>query len=119
MPQRLPVDVVAEFRGLKPASQFTRRESGEVITVPAKLKFEYSWPNGDVMYVEVSGRTLDNMTPAIDYSGFARGDLFRLQGEAVIPERNEEGVYSGFRCHACEAVSAEDLAVVRPIAKAS
>ena len=90
MATRIPVDFHAEFRGLKPAGSFVKRDTGEKIAIPAKLKFEVQKDDGDVENVEISGTVLDRCSPPVDYGSFKRGDEFRCQGVAVIQERGAD-----------------------------
>lgn len=90
MATRIPVDFVAEFRGTKPASSFVKRETGEKIAIPPKLKFEVSKEDGDVENVEISGTVLDRCSPPVNHAAFKRGEMFRCQGVAVIQERGAD-----------------------------
>lgn len=87
---RLPVDVTVEYRGVKPPSEFTRRDTGQVFPVPAKLKFEHRTANGDVMLIEVSGSQLDKVDPPLDYDALKVGERVHLSGEAVIQDRGSD-----------------------------
>lgn len=90
MAQRLPVDLVAEFRGMKPASTFPNKQTGEIVNVPAKLKFEQQREDGDVQLVDISAAPLERMTPPVDPASFKRGDYYRIQGEVILQDRGSD-----------------------------
>lgn len=89
MALRLPVDFVAEYRGVKPAGQFTRRDTGEVVDIPAKLKFEITYPDGDVDLAEVSAASLEKIQ-GLDPTKFDRGQVMHLRGEVMIQDRGSD-----------------------------
>lgn len=90
MATRLPIDLVAEFRGLKPAGTFTKKDTGEVVDIPAKLKLEVSRDDGDVDLIEISSSALDRATPPVEYGAFKRGELIRLRGEVMLQDRGSD-----------------------------
>jgi hypothetical protein len=90
MPTRVPVALSVEFRGTKPAREYTVRKTGEVRTASAVLKFEHERENGDVDLIEVAASTFDRMSPSVDCAKFKRGERFRLSGTAVIQDRGSD-----------------------------
>lgn len=110
MPMRLPVSLEVEFRGVKPQRDYVIRETGEKRTAAAVLKFEFDKPDGDVGVIEVTGSTLDRMSPAVDYSKFKKGDRFMLDAEAVIQDRGSDWD-SYVSVLACEVVKARSGAL--------
>jgi len=108
MPMRLPVTLEVEFRGVKPQRDYTIRDTGERRTAPPVLKFECEKPDGDVEVVEVSGSSLDRMTPAVDYAKFRKGDRFTLNGVAVIQDRGSDWD-SYLAVAGCEPVKARSV----------
>jgi hypothetical protein len=76
----LPVDVVVELRGTRPAGQFVNRESGQLVEYPASAKFEYELPNGDVGNLEVSGSALAKAEGGFDFNTAQKGQKVRLVG---------------------------------------
>lgn len=87
---RIPVALNVEFRGVKPQREYTVRETGELKTAQAVLKFEQELDNGDVEMIEVAASTFDRMSPPIDYSRFERGGRYRLDGVAVLQDRGSD-----------------------------
>lgn len=107
MSQRLPVNVHAEYRGSKPAGQFTARDTGEVIAIPEKLRFEFDNGEGPDL-LEVSLSALDKVKPAFDASVLKKGDTVHILGVAVIPEKGSpQGGF--FSITACSVVEASKL----------
>lgn len=104
MPMRLPVSLEVEYRGVKPQREYTLRETGEVRTASAVLKFEAELPDGDIALIEVAGTTLDRLRPAVDYKSFMRGQRFMLSGTAVIQDRGSD-YDSYFAVTSCEPVA--------------
>src|SRR5438309_10890601 len=90
MAQRLPLDLIAEYRGMRPAGSFTRKETREVVETPARLKFELSLEDGDVETFDVAGSQLDRCQPPFDYSKLERGDIVRLRGFVVLQQRGSD-----------------------------
>lgn len=109
MSQRLPVSVVAEYRGSKQASKFTKRDTGEVVDVAEKLKFEYVWDDGEPDVIEVAITALDRATPPFDAGKLKKGDMVRLVGEAVIQDRGVIDKNSYFSLRSCVALTAAEL----------
>jgi uncharacterized protein YaiE (UPF0345 family) len=90
MPNRLPVAVDAEYRGIAAASEFVARDTGEKVQVPPKLKFEYDTFDGDVEMLVVSGSQFDKVQGAPDYKTFKRGDRMVLVGLVVLQDRGSD-----------------------------
>ena len=90
MPSKLPVDFEAEYRGVAPESSFVRRDTGERVEVPPKLKFEFEKFDGDVELVTVSGSQFDKAHGAPDHKTLKRGDRLRLVGTAVLQDRGSD-----------------------------
>lgn len=84
---RLPFSFLAEYRGVEAASSFTRKDTGEVVDVPAKFRFEYEDPSGTLELISVSQSQLDRAEGAGDVAALKRGQLVRLQGLAVLQPR--------------------------------
>jgi hypothetical protein len=90
MAMRIPVLLNVEFRGVKPAREYTIRETGEVKTAPPLLKFEAEQENGDVELIEVPGSSFDRMTPPVDFSKFVKGQRLTMRALAVIQDRGSQ-----------------------------
>lgn len=90
MPNKLPVAVLAEYRGIQAASEFVAKDTGEKINVPPKLKFEYDTFDGDVEMLVVSGSQFDRVQDAPDYKGLKRGQRLTLVGLVVLQDRGSD-----------------------------
>jgi hypothetical protein len=90
MPNRLPVEVEVEYRGISSASEFVARDTGERVQVPPKLKFEYDTFDGDVEMLSVSGAQFDKVQGAPDYRSLERGDRLVLLGLVILQDRGSE-----------------------------
>ncbi len=90
MPNRLPVEVEAEYRGVAAASEFLARDTGERVQVPPKLKFEYDTFDGDVEMLSVSAAQFDKVQGAPDYQTLKRGDRLVLVGLVVLQDRGSD-----------------------------
>ncbi len=90
MPNRLPVEVEAEYRGIAAASEFVARDTGERVQVPPKLKFEYDTFDGDVEMLSISGAQFDKVQGAPDYNTLKRGDRLVLAGLAILQDRGSD-----------------------------
>jgi hypothetical protein len=90
MPNRIPVEVEAEYRGIAAASEFVARDTGETVQVPPKLKFEYDTFDGDVEMLVVSGSQFDKVQGAPDYQSLKRGDRMTLLGLVVLQDRGSD-----------------------------
>ncbi len=90
MPNRLPVEVLAEYRGVAAASEFVARDTGEKIQVPPKLKFEYDTFDGDVEMLVVSSKRFDKVQDAPDYKSLKRGDQLVLVGLVILQDRGSD-----------------------------
>jgi hypothetical protein len=90
MPNRIPVLVEVEYRGVAAASEFVARDTGEKIQVPPKLKFEYDTFDGDVEMLVVSGSQFDKIQGAPDYSSLQRGQRLTLIGLVVLQDRGSD-----------------------------
>jgi hypothetical protein len=111
MPNRIPVEVDAEYRGIAAASEFVARDTGETVQVPPKLKFEYDTFDGDVEMLVVSGSQFDKVHGAPDYKNLKRGDRMVLLGLVVLQDRGSDRD-SYFKLERVEAVkSAQNAAV--------
>lgn len=107
--QRLPVEVVCEYRGVRAASEFVR--DGRTIPVPPRLTFEFLWPDGEPAYLEVSASQLDSRT-TLDWSSLNRGDRIRIAGQAIIQDKHSDRE-SYFSLRSAEVVKAS----AQPVAK--
>jgi hypothetical protein len=90
MALRLPVKFPVEYRGVQSASSFVARESGELIEVPPKLKFEYEAEDGDVVLIPVSANQLDKAVPAIDHATLQKGSHYVLSGFVLLADRGSQ-----------------------------
>jgi hypothetical protein len=90
MPNKLPVAVEAEYRGVAAASEFVARDTGETIQVPPKLKFEYDTFDGDVEMLVVSGSQFDKTQGAPDFNTLKRGDRMVLLGLVILQDRGSD-----------------------------
>jgi hypothetical protein len=107
MSQRLPVNVTAEFRGSKPASTFVKRETGEVIPIPEKLRFEFETGEGpDLLEIAISA--LDKVSPPFDAKSLSKGDEVEITGVVVVPEKGSDRD-AFFACTGCKLVKDSKL----------
>lgn len=88
MATRIPFSLDAEFVGARPAGTFKR--DGEIIPMPAQVRFLVDSEDGDVQMLSVSASALDKVQPPFDYAGLARGDRVELRGAAVIQDRGSD-----------------------------
>jgi hypothetical protein len=88
--QRLPLDLTVEFRAIKPAGSFTRKDSGEVVEIPPRVKCEYTRDDGDIEIIEVRVSELDKCEPPFDYKQLKRGDHVRLRGDVMLAPRGSD-----------------------------
>ena len=86
----IPVDVVLELRGVQPASTFVARDTGEKVEVPAKGKFEFELPDGNVGNIELSATQIAKASGDFDFNGAQRGDQVRVVG---VTRNGERGAY--------------------------
>ncbi|MFL5845281.1 MAG: hypothetical protein ACJ762_11345 [Solirubrobacteraceae bacterium] len=89
MPMRIPVTMLAEYRGQAPASQFTARDTGEVVDLRPMLKFEVEQPDGDVGLIPLRENQLDEAAD-FDHGKLAKGDLVQLVGVVVLQDRGSD-----------------------------
>lgn len=85
-----PIAALAEFRGMKDASTFTDRSSGEVIPVPARAQFEMEGEGGAISVVPVSVRDLDKCVPPFDAGSLKKGAMVELRGRVVLQDRGSQ-----------------------------
>jgi hypothetical protein len=90
MPSRIPVAFEVEYRGVAPASQFTARDTGEVVDIAPKLKLELETFNGDVEMLVLSSTQLDKVEGAPDYGKLKRGDRFTICGTVILQDRGSD-----------------------------
>src|SRR4051812_40352801 len=92
MPDRIPFDIEAEYRGERPGGEFTPSDSpGEVRQYAPALRFEVEEPNGDVGLLTFSQTVFDRVEPPIDAAKLVKGDTLRLAGVTVVMDRNRAG----------------------------
>lgn len=87
---RLPFSLEAEYRGVEPASRFTRKDTGEVVDVPAKLRFEYEDTTGALELISVSQSQIDKAQGGQELVSIKRGQLVRLEGLVVLQDRGSD-----------------------------
>lgn len=87
---RLPIEFTAEYRGQQPAGEFVRKDTGEVVSFPPKLKFEYETDDGDVTIVPIGATQLDKCEPAFDHAALKKGQVLRLSGFAILQDRGSD-----------------------------
>ncbi len=87
---RIPVDLQCEFRGREQPRQFNDKDTGDLVEVPARLKFEVETPDGDVQLLVLSHSQLVKVVPIDVLSGLERGDRFRVLGLCVLQDRGSE-----------------------------
>jgi hypothetical protein len=81
---RIPVELSGvEFRGVAAPFEFPDRETGEVVSVGPKLKFELELPDGDVALLPVPSSQLEKCSPPVDYTTLKRGQRFVALLEVV------------------------------------
>jgi hypothetical protein len=79
-----PVEFVAELRGVVPASEFTNRETNELVKLAPTLQLEASNDDGSVDLHQV--RLSDKLESLLDPGKLVRGLKVRLRGDAVISD---------------------------------
>jgi hypothetical protein len=88
---RVPVDITAEFRGLSAAGQFKSRETGELVEIPPKFKFEVEVGLGDdVDLLVLSQSVLDKARSDFPIATLRRGEHVRLLGMVVLQDRGSD-----------------------------
>lgn len=91
MALRIPVDFLAEFRGTAPAGQFRARESGELVDIPPKFKFEIEVGDGDdVDLLTLSQSVLDKATADFPIASLRRGERVRIRGSVLLQDRGSD-----------------------------
>ncbi len=89
--QRIPFSLQAEYRGTEPARQFRAPDTGDNVTIPPKLRFEYEGEDGALELLSVSQSQLDKVPGADGLIGsLQRGDQVILVGRAVIQDRGSD-----------------------------
>jgi hypothetical protein len=89
MPMRLPVTLVAEYRGQAPASEFTDRDTGEVVSLAPNYKFEVELPDGDVAVWAVREGQLDDAAD-FDVAKLAKGERVTIVASVVLQDRGSK-----------------------------
>lgn len=88
---RVPVDIAAEYRGLSAAGQFKSRETGELLDIPPKFKFEVEVGLGDDVDLLVLSQTvLDKAQSDFPIGILRRGERVRLVGTIVLQDRDSD-----------------------------
>jgi hypothetical protein len=87
---RVPVDLQCEFRGREQPRQFNDKDTGDLVEVPARLKFEVETPDGDVQLLILSQNQLIKVLPSDVLAGLSRGDRVRVLGLCVLQDRGSE-----------------------------
>ncbi len=86
---RIPVAFQATFVGQRPGGTF-KNPQGEQIPYPPKLKFLHQGQDGDADLVEISGNQLEKVEPPVRLADLTVGEVFAIQGVAVIQERGSD-----------------------------
>jgi hypothetical protein len=79
-----PVQFDAELRGVVPASEFTNRETGELVQLAPTLQLEASNEDGSVELHQV--RMSDRLECTLKPADLTRGLRLRVSGDAVISD---------------------------------
>lgn len=87
---RIPVDLQCEFRGREQPRTFNDRETGDLVEVPARLKFEVESADGDVQLLVLSQSQLVKVLAPDTLIALARGDRLRVLGLCVLQDRGSE-----------------------------
>lgn len=87
---RIPVDLVAEYRGREAPRSFNNRETGDLVEVPARLKLEVETHDGDVQLLVLSVSQLGKAMLVDELDLLQRGDSLRLVGLVVLQDRGSE-----------------------------
>ncbi|HEV7943275.1 MAG TPA: hypothetical protein VGP17_10800 [Solirubrobacteraceae bacterium] len=88
---RIPVDIAAEFRGLAVAGQFRSKETGELVDIPPKYKFEVELGGGDdVEMLVLSQSALEKARADFPLGSLRRGDRIRVVGAVVLQDRGSD-----------------------------
>jgi hypothetical protein len=75
---RVPFGLTGEYRGVKPAGEWTTPE-GEKRDFDAQLRFEVELPDGDVEVLGLRREELDHVAD-FDVAKMAKGDRVELSG---------------------------------------
>lgn len=117
MASRIPVRLVAEFRGLTPPSQFTARDTAQVVQVPAKYKFEVALDASDDVELLVLSETALERASDWPLASLRRGDRVQIDGHVALQDRGSDR--DSF-LHVASVVQLPDVsAVVKAPAKAA
>jgi hypothetical protein len=84
MRKSYPVEFVAELRGIQPASEFTARDTGELVKLAPTLQLECDNDDGSVELHHV--RLSDRLVTSLRNSDFVRGLVVRVKGDAIISD---------------------------------
>lgn len=84
MRKSYPVEFTAELRGIVPASEFTARDTGELVKLAPTLQVEAVNDDGSVELHHV--RLSDKLRTALQSSDFVRGLRVRVNGDAIISD---------------------------------
>jgi hypothetical protein len=84
MRKTYPVEFKAELRGVQPASEFTNRETGELVKLAPTLQLEACNEDGSVELHQV--RLSEKLHTLLKPADFVRGLLVRVRGDAVISD---------------------------------
>lgn len=90
MALRFPFEITAEFRGLKAASQFKRRDTGEIVQVDPRLQFEYEEADGSLDIISFSQGQVARAQGADLAHGLKRGDQVVLVGVGIIQDKGSD-----------------------------
>ncbi len=107
----VPVDLVAEFRGLARAAGSFTSDDGEQVSYGEAYRFEFEQPDGTLDDVTIAAKRLDTLHQdgalKFDPRELKRGDQVRIQGTAGSGER---GLY--LRPHSITKATSADLKAV-------
>src|SRR4051795_10830995 len=84
MRKSYPVEFTAELRGVTPASEFTNRETGELVKLAPTLQLEASNDDGSVELHQV--RLSDRLDSALNVKELVRGLVVKVRGDAIISD---------------------------------
>jgi len=91
MALRLPISLLAEFRGIAPSSEFTNGD-GQRVEVPPKYKFEVELGEAgdDVDLMVLSERQLERASCDFPLATLRRGERVRITGVVNLQDRGSD-----------------------------
>lgn len=84
MRKSYPVEFTAELRGVVPASEFTAKDTGELVKLAPTLQVEADNEDGSVELHQV--RMSDRLQTSLTRDQLVKGTMVNVKGDAVISD---------------------------------